>query len=165
MRGRLPVYPIIPGESKRERRKRLARERNARKSPEEKRARHAKGQPYQREWRKRNPEKTSVYCRKHRATNLEKKRESCRSHKWTKHGMSRAEYFTMLVVQSGQCKICLQPLPGGHHTHIDHCHKTGKVRGVLCMNCNHMLGKSKDNPEILMRGAQYLIDSDGDRSC
>jgi|TARA_S200002703_G_scaffold143930_1_gene137248 hypothetical protein len=39
---------------------------------------------------------------------------------------------------------------------IDHCHTTGKVRHLLCNNCNSMLGKAKDNPEILLKAVKYL---------
>ena len=39
---------------------------------------------------------------------------------------------------------------------VDHCHKTGKIRGLLCSTCNLMIGNAYDNPEILRSGANYL---------
>ena len=39
---------------------------------------------------------------------------------------------------------------------VDHCHRTGKVRGILCMGCNFSIGHFKDDPEILRRAAAYL---------
>jgi hypothetical protein len=40
--------------------------------------------------------------------------------------------------------------------HIDHCHSTNKVRGLLCMNCNNLLGKANDNTNILHKAIDYL---------
>jgi hypothetical protein len=39
---------------------------------------------------------------------------------------------------------------------VDHCHSTGVIRGILCSNCNAILGIALDNPEILRRAANYL---------
>lgn len=53
------------------------------------------------------------------------------------------------------CQVDLRELPP-HRVHADHCHATGKPRGVLCGSCNMALGLLKDNPEILERAASYL---------
>ncbi|WP_380568575.1 endonuclease VII domain-containing protein [Streptacidiphilus jeojiensis] len=50
------------------------------------------------------------------------------------------------------CAICLTPGP----EHVDHDHKTGRVRAILCFNCNGGLGQFKDRPDLLRRGADYL---------
>ncbi len=58
----------------------------------------------------------------------------------------------MVVAQRGVCAICLVPGP----EHVDHDHKTGRVRAILCFNCNGGPGQFKDRPELLRRGADYL---------
>ncbi len=77
--------------------------------------------------------------------------------------LSIGEYDAMFAQQFGLCAICGKP-----ETHknrgskeinklaVDHCHKTGLVRELLCMKCNAMLANASDNPEILRKGATYL---------
>jgi hypothetical protein len=81
----------------------------------------------------------------------------------TNHGISLAEYEEMLSEQDGVCAIC-----GKRETSydpridcirllaVDHDHRTGMVRGLLCDNCNHMIGQAHDDPEVLRRAADYL---------
>lgn len=77
-----------------------------------------------------------------------------------KHGISRYEYDAMLASQGGCCAICRRDNPGtskGLDTfHIDHCHVTGRIRGLLCQGCNTSLGKLGDTPEALLRAYQYV---------
>lgn len=68
------------------------------------------------------------------------------------YGMTEAERAELLASQKGLCAICLKE-PA---VHVDHCHKTGKVRGVLCFNCNSAIGKLSDDPDIVRRAAAYL---------
>ncbi|MET7613789.1 endonuclease VII domain-containing protein [Streptomyces seoulensis] len=63
-----------------------------------------------------------------------------------------AERDAMVDSQRGLCVICLNA-PAAH---VDHCHKTGRVRGVLCFNCNSAIGKLGDDPEAVRRAAAYL---------
>lgn len=63
--------------------------------------------------------------------------------------------------ESPQCEICGDALVWhmkgqGHSANIDHCHTTGKVRGVLCRKCNTAIGLFKDNPALLWKAAVYL---------
>lgn len=70
---------------------------------------------------------------------------------------SLAEYNKLLEEQNHSCKLCListKELRFG--LCVDHCHITGKVRGLLCDNCNQALGLFKDNPLTLLRAAEYL---------
>jgi hypothetical protein len=71
-----------------------------------------------------------------------------------KYGINASEYDVLLAAQNGCCAICNST----SHTplHVDHCHRTEKVRGLLCMNCNHAIGKFKDNPALLRSAADYL---------
>jgi hypothetical protein len=66
-------------------------------------------------------------------------------------------FNAMLAVQGGVCKICSRPpRDKKKRLHVDHCHKTGKIRGLLCLHCNVMIGKAEDDPKRLERAAAYL---------
>ncbi len=71
------------------------------------------------------------------------------------YGLSYEQYQHMLQSQSGCCDIC-GGTNGDRPLHIDHDHLTGKVRALLCVRCNHMLGNARDSPNILRLGAKYL---------
>jgi hypothetical protein len=62
------------------------------------------------------------------------------------------------AMRAAGCAICgITDWPGRHKQgHIDHCHETGVVRGVLCSECNTGLGKFRDDPALLLRAADYL---------
>lgn len=79
----------------------------------------------------------------------------------TKYNMSPADYDALWLTQSGRCVICRTEHPGGNAKRlvVDHDHATGKVRGLLCTHCNHMLGEAKDSPETLCNAASYLSPS------
>ena len=67
------------------------------------------------------------------------------------------EFEKMFKDQNSKCKICLKDLELlDRHTHLDHCHESGKVRGILCKSCNNMLGYAKDNTETLKNAVLYL---------
>ena len=69
-------------------------------------------------------------------------------------------YNRMLEAQNGVCAICKTSEPGGHSKvakfHMDHDHKTGEYRGLLCFSCNTGLGKFYDNIELLKSAIRYL---------
>lgn len=78
-----------------------------------------------------------------------------------KFGITLEEYDKMFEAQNGVCAICYRPetfiLKGRTHSlAVDHCHKTGKIRGLLCRNCNQMLGLAKDNIKTLESAVEYL---------
>lgn len=75
-----------------------------------------------------------------------------------KYNMTIAQFDQLLEDQGKQCAICKTKTPGGSKGRfcIDHCHETGIVRGLLCVNCNQMLGHSKDSIETLRKAAVYL---------
>jgi len=71
------------------------------------------------------------------------------------------DYERMLAEQNGVCAICLQPERSKQNGRIidlavDHDHKTGRVRQLLCMTCNQMLGAINDNQELLQKAIDYL---------
>lgn len=74
-----------------------------------------------------------------------------------KYGISLEQYQERLAAQNNECVICrVKLLASGSGTHLDHSHKTGKLRAFLCTNCNRGLGHFKDNPELLSKAAEYL---------
>lgn len=75
-----------------------------------------------------------------------------------KFGLTVEEYARMLHAQDLKCASCSDILDlSGKKTHgVDHCHKTGRVRGVLCRHCNLLLGQAKDSIERLLLAVKYL---------
>ena len=71
-------------------------------------------------------------------------------------GLTEAEYAQRLAEQGGGCFLCGAP-PGKRRLAVDHCHKTGTIRKLLCRKCNTGLGVFKDDPRTLLRAAQYLL--------
>ncbi len=72
-------------------------------------------------------------------------------------GISYSEYLTMLEAQDGKCAICGTTDTGKRKAFaVDHCHNTGKIRGLLCSNCNTGIGNLRDDIELLERAIEYL---------
>ena len=87
--------------------------------------------------------------------NGRKNKEYHRSHNLNqKFCMTIAEYELILKSQNGVCKICYKGFQ--YNLSVDHDHATGKVRGLLCKNCNTMLGNAKDSIQILQSAITYL---------
>lgn len=77
------------------------------------------------------------------------------------YGISYQEYLTMLAAQQYACAICGTTETGKYKAfHVDHCHITGIVRGLLCSNCNTGIGNLKDDVGLLKRAIQYLENSE-----
>ncbi len=74
------------------------------------------------------------------------------SHLKRAYGITEAQRDEMVASQQGVCTICLK----GPAVHVDHCHETGRVRGVLCFNCNAALGQLGDDPDTFNRAIAYL---------
>jgi hypothetical protein len=72
-----------------------------------------------------------------------------------KYGITEEDYNAFLLLQGGVCAICKTD-PDKKRLSVDHCHKTKKVRALLCRHCNLMLGLAKDEPATLDRAAAYL---------
>lgn len=108
------------------------------------------------------------YCREcqksaHRAHYKRTGGRSARdSHLRGAYGVTSHEYDSMLDRQSGVCAICHQPETARHKSGVikslavDHCHKTNRVRGLLCEECNHGLGRFRDSVERLQSAIKYL---------
>lgn len=73
------------------------------------------------------------------------------------YGLTLDTFNALLDSQDGRCAICKSEDPGGKGCfHVDHCHVTDEIRGLLCHNCNLMLGQSKDNVQTLRNAIRYL---------
>ena len=77
--------------------------------------------------------------------------------KWIKseYGMSEDQYAESFNRQGGACAVCRLPNRSTNRMHIDHDHATGKFRGLLCSQCNTMLGLFGDSPDRLRSAASY----------
>lgn len=72
------------------------------------------------------------------------------------YGITHTQYLTMYREQNAKCAICNTKPDAWPGLVVDHCHTTGKVRGLLCNKCNLGLGWFKDNPSSLNRAITYL---------
>lgn len=75
-----------------------------------------------------------------------------------RYNISLEEYNILLLEQEGKCKICNTITPGRKRKGfmVDHCHKTGIVRGLLCVQCNLAIGQFNDNPDLIRIAAKYV---------
>lgn len=133
-----------------------------------------KKREYERLYRSRNREKFSLKSKRYREENKElvkkkkaeyfQKNKSRIQERWNKQvlryrfGITPQQYDKMLADQGGVCKICkkfrltkVQKRMG-----VDHCHKTGKLRGILCDWCNTGIAKFEDNESLLIEAIAYL---------
>jgi hypothetical protein len=70
-----------------------------------------------------------------------------------KYGITVADYELLYEAQGGKCGICEKPEPV---LCVDHCHRTNRVRGLLCRACNRSIGQLGDTADALQRAADYL---------
>ena len=77
-------------------------------------------------------------------------RQSVRSTRMKEYGLTLAE--VIVLEQIGECQVC----GSTYKLCVDHCHDTGRVRGILCWHCNVALGNVRDNPDTLRKLADYL---------
>jgi len=95
--------------------------------------------------------------RKFRLVNPELHKERIWQSKVHSYGLTLDQYHAIVERQGERCAVCRKVIaPMGRDTHIDHDHTTGKVRGLLCSECNLGLGKFKDRPDVLRAAATYL---------
>ncbi len=73
-----------------------------------------------------------------------------------KYGITIDQYEDLLIKQNGVCAICHQTCKTGTRLAVDHNHITGKIRGLLCTNCNRGIGMFQENILILKSAIQYL---------
>jgi hypothetical protein len=75
------------------------------------------------------------------------------------YGIGSAQFDQIMAAQGGACALCGMQLDGESKkttAHVDHCHSTGKVRGILCHQCNVLLGNARESPALLAAAITYL---------
>ena len=125
-----------------------------------KKARHAANpEPHRervRQWAKDNSERVAEYQREYRKRD-DVKRRARAAYYQKAYGISLDEADAVLEAQGGRCAICKAEMPERLASmHLDHDHESGAIRGFLCIDCNHGIGKLKDSPDLLLRAAVYL---------
>ena len=115
--------------------------------------------------RRENPEKEKKYNENQKTRmrdlykNSEDHRNKVRNDSFQRHyGLSIEEYEALVKKQKGKCQVC-----GVHESEqkkkrlaVDHSHKTKEIRGLLCQDCNLMLGQFEDDPLLLNAACKYL---------
>lgn len=111
----------------------------------------------ERQWRLANPEAAQ---RKQRDYWKRKGPVSQRlRHLKRRYSIGRAEYEALAAAQGNACAICRTVAEDTWNMQVDHCHETGKVRGLLCHKCNKGIGLLGDNPERVAAALRYLVGS------
>lgn len=101
----------------------------------------AKRTAYMRKWREENREKHNQQARESHERNKHKHRDKARSrYLMREYGITLEQKIAMIDAQNGKCAICEKEFRSPRSTHLDHCHKTGVIRGILCHECNTRLG-------------------------
>ena len=103
-------------------------------------------------YRYRDKEHQKVYKADYHKRNLSRKLRN----DLKKYNLTLDQYNKMLEKQNKCCVMCKLTPDVNKRLSVDHCHKTGKVRGLLCNNCNFVLGLAKDSIEILKNAIVYL---------
>lgn len=102
-------------------------------------------------WQQQNPDK----CRE--------KNERCQLKKTSKEGykpgkISPEDRQVLFLKQEGRCAICnREESDFNRRLAVDHCHRTGVIRGLLCSPCNRGLGLFRDNPTRLVKASEYIV--------
>ena len=111
-----------------------------------------------RRWNAENKERRAQWMAAYKASGG--RRAADRRYHLRKFGLTPDDYDCMLEAQGGGCAICGRPPRDDISLHVDHDHKTGRVRGLLCFRCNNSLGDLDDDPELLRKAVAYLESHD-----
>jgi hypothetical protein len=107
---------------------------------------------------KKSPSGRGTYCKPCQNARSDETRQrlhggSREYHLRRRYGIGTKVFERMLAEQDGKCLICERPEP----EHVDHDHRTGNVRGVLCFNCSQGFGNFRDDVRSLFRAVDYLM--------
>lgn len=116
------------------------------------------------EWVEKNRDRERAKYKRYREKNPEKVREAFQKwrektpqyfrdrHLFKKYGLTIADFLKLIEEQNGVCAIC-QEAPA---TAVDHNHETGQVRGILCSQCNSLIGYAREQEAVLFAAVTYL---------
>ena len=107
-------------------------------------------------WYENNKEAVYKQSRNWIKNNQESYKFHARKSLLKKYGLTPESFEEKKLAQDNKCEICKEKLDNSVHTCVDHCHSTGKTRGILCRKCNNVLGQAMDNPFILKSALNYL---------
>ncbi len=120
---------------------------------------------YQKQWREANAEHVAVYQKAYHAEwkARDDVQQALRETRIAKtYQLSPDEFNDLWDSQHGECAIChVKMHPRGRKLDsvcVDHNHKTGAVRGLLCRGCNHAIGNFRDDPDIVFSAFEYLTE-------
>lgn len=108
---------------------------------------------YKQTYHQENKSKILAWHKEYRLTNKAGIADQKLRHKY---GIGTKERDKLLEQQGGVCPLCLTNTPSKKGWVVDHCHVTNKVRGILCQNCNTMLGMSSESIDTLLRAIEYI---------
>lgn len=105
-------------------------------------------------YQKKNPDRVKVWNSraKIKFNKAHDRRWSWLKYRLKQYGLSLSDFIQMVIKQRGGCAICYRV----EKLYVDHCHSTGRVRGLLCNSCNLGLGMFSDSPKIALRASHYL---------
>lgn len=104
-----------------------------------------------------NPEASQERARRYRKAHPERVALSQRRNRLKRlYGMTLEEFDLLLAEQGGTCAVCPSIEPNGVNWHVDHCHTTGRVRGILCHPCNTALGLLDEDVDRIKRLSEYV---------
>jgi len=103
-------------------------------------------------WNKDNKERVKIRSKKFRDSHP----NNHRKYLVKGYGLSLEDYNDLLIKQNNKCAICSKESIK-EFLNIDHCHKSNKIRGLLCRTCNRILGLFKDDIGLLLKAADYLF--------
>jgi len=110
---------------------------------------------------KKTGRRSNAYCANCHKENCKKKYQAKsmiqrRASRAAMYGLSPQQYFDMYKKQNGLCAICNEVPSTKRGLHVDHCHETQKVRGLLCHGCNIAIGNLKHDTNLMKSAIKYL---------
>jgi hypothetical protein len=136
---------------------RLDYERNREKRQAANRASYAAHREQRQEYNRRYREEHADELAAHRKKRVKESTYASWRRRLKRLGLTPRDYLALVEKQKNRCAICKTEETGrGGMWAVDHCHTTGRVRGLLCHRCNLAIGQFQDNPQLLRRAAAYL---------